>query len=83
MVTTAVVCWVPTGSQLALCQAGQAGVPLCLNERAGRLFEITQAKFAAIQMYRKKDEKMTVEEGGEGEGVETNNCGFPSRGRRV
>lgn len=31
LITTAIICWVPAGSQLALCQAGQTGVPLCLN----------------------------------------------------
>lgn len=32
MVLTAVLCWVPTGSQLALCQPGQTGLPLSQSE---------------------------------------------------
>lgn len=52
MVIIAVICWAPTDSQLALCQPGQTGVPLCLNQRAGRLLEITGKKLSVIRMCR-------------------------------
>ena len=61
---TAILRWVPTGSQLALCQPGQTGVSLCLNQRAGRLLETTGPNHLALGMCKRSDHRTGVEEGG-------------------
>ena len=81
MVLTAILRWVPTGSQLALCQPGQTGVSLCLNQRAGRLLETTGPNHLALGMCKRSDHRTGVEEEGRGVGVGKSSHGS-QRGRR-